>query len=280
MTHEEAFLQEILDNRDDDTVRRIYADWLMDHGDEVRAARGEFIHLQCDLARLTADAPRRAELVRRERELVLAHGREWGSPFLRLGCRCWEYRRGFVEGVGLPAQALLSQARVLFRHAPIRELKLYEASGLLHDIVTCPLLAQVRVLDLEKNELGDADLDAFTTATALSELRCLMLWANRIGDAGVRSLAASRLPRLEQLDLSANIVGDSGAEALADSLFLGRLRKLDLSGNQITDAGGLALAHSPMVQELTWLDLAKNPIGNAGLAALRQRFAGRVHVVG
>ena len=41
--------------------------------------------------------------------------REWGSLFQRLGCKCWEYRRGFVEGVGMPASAFLSQAGTLFR---------------------------------------------------------------------------------------------------------------------------------------------------------------------
>src|SRR4051812_3791491 len=51
MTHEEAFLQDIVENRDDDTPRRIFADWLLDQDDPVSLARGEFIHLQCDLAR-------------------------------------------------------------------------------------------------------------------------------------------------------------------------------------------------------------------------------------
>ena len=36
-----------------------------------------------------------------ERALLAEHHREWGSAFQRLGCRCWEYRRGFVEGGSL-----------------------------------------------------------------------------------------------------------------------------------------------------------------------------------
>src|SRR5262245_11771844 len=101
MTHEDAFLQDIVENREDDTPRRIFADWLLDHPDPVCMARGEFIHLQCDLARLPAGATRPEAQVLRERRLIEAHGREWGSPFQRLGCVCWEYRRGFVEGIGL-----------------------------------------------------------------------------------------------------------------------------------------------------------------------------------
>ena len=47
MTHDDAFLQAILETPDDDTPRLIYADWLDEHGD---VARAEFIRLQCRLA--------------------------------------------------------------------------------------------------------------------------------------------------------------------------------------------------------------------------------------
>jgi uncharacterized protein (TIGR02996 family) len=43
MTDDESFLPAILQNRDDDTPRLIYADWLEKQGDP----RGEFIRLQC-----------------------------------------------------------------------------------------------------------------------------------------------------------------------------------------------------------------------------------------
>jgi uncharacterized protein (TIGR02996 family) len=280
MTHEEAFLQEILESHDDDTPRRIYADWLMDRGDAVGWARGEFIHVQCDLARFPPDAKRPAELLRRERDLLAAHGREWGSAFLRLGCRCWEYRRGFVTGIGLPAVSLLAHAPLLFRLTPLREVKLYEAGGLLREVAACPAMAAVRTLDLEKNELGDADLAALAGPNRLTELRCLMLWSNRIGDSGLRSFVAAAPPRLETLDLSGNLIGDDGAADLADSLFCGRLRRLDLSNNRLGEAGALALAGSPHAANLGLVDLAKNPIGPAGVTALRQTFGGRVHVLG
>src|SRR5262245_41892545 len=106
MTHEEAFLADILEHPEDDTPRRVYADWLMDQSDPLdrtaRNARGELIHLQCDLAH-AEEGPRRAELDARQRQLLAEYQREWDTPLLRLGCRSLEYRRGFVEGVGLPA---------------------------------------------------------------------------------------------------------------------------------------------------------------------------------
>ena len=60
MTQEDAFLQDILENHDEDTPRRVYADWLLDRDDPVSAARGEFIHAQCDLARWPGATPRPA----------------------------------------------------------------------------------------------------------------------------------------------------------------------------------------------------------------------------
>jgi uncharacterized protein (TIGR02996 family) len=280
MTQEDAFLLDILENRDDDTPRRVYADWLLDRDDPVSAARGEFIHTQCDLARWPADTPRPAQLVQRERQLLGLHAREWGSLFQRLGCTCWEYRRGFVEGVGLPAHALLAQAGTLFRAAPVRELKLYGATRLLAQVAACPWLARVRVLDLEKNDLDDADLEALAGSPYLAELTTLLLWSNAVADAGVRALAGAAPGRLSRLDLSANAVGDAGVAALAQSPLMARLTLLDLTANQISDAGAAALTRSRHTARLTWLDLTKNPIGPTGQALLRERFGARVHVLG
>jgi len=43
MSQENAFLQAILDDPDNDDLRLVYADWLEERGDP----RGEFIRLQC-----------------------------------------------------------------------------------------------------------------------------------------------------------------------------------------------------------------------------------------
>src|SRR5262245_36159116 len=182
MTHEDAFLQDILTQPDDDTPRRIFADWLLDHHDPVLAARGELIHVQCDLAGLAPESPRRPVLVSREKQLLEVHGREWGSAFQRLGCQCWEYRRGFVEGVGMPASAFLAHAASLMRTSPVRELKLYVCEALPADLAECPLLARLHTLDMEKNDLGNTDLERLAASPYLGGLTTLLTWANRIGD--------------------------------------------------------------------------------------------------
>jgi uncharacterized protein (TIGR02996 family) len=280
MTQEDAILQDVLENREDDTPRRVYADWLLDRGDDVSAARGEFIHVQCDLAREPAGSPRRERLERREHDLYETHAREWDSLFQRVGCTYWEYRRGFVDGVALPAKALLSQAATLFRATPLRRLKLYGSGGLWHELGSSAYLGRIEWLDLEKNDLGDCDLEALAASPHLGGLSTLLLWGNSIGDAGLVSLVGAHLPRLVQLDLTNNVIGDAGVMALAAAPLLSRLTILDLTGNQVLDAGGQALAASPHAGDLLKLILAKNPIGPSALNALRERFGGRVHVWG
>src|ERR1700694_4004760 len=94
MTHDDAFVQAIIDRPDDDAPRLIYADWLEERGDP----RGEFIRVQCALARMDEYDPRRWDLEAREKELLAAHHHDWTGP-------CWwslddcGFRRGFLDWV-------------------------------------------------------------------------------------------------------------------------------------------------------------------------------------
>src|SRR5205807_1195594 len=111
VTQEEVFLQEILANPEDDTPRLVYADWLDDHGE---GGRGEFIHLQCELARLPEGAPGRAERARRADELQAMYEEEWVGPLREL-VQGWEFRRGFVAKVSLRAADFPARAEETFR---------------------------------------------------------------------------------------------------------------------------------------------------------------------
>src|SRR3954469_18795927 len=98
VTHEEAFLHDILRHPTDDAPRLIFADWLDDHG---QPQRGEFIRTQVGLARLGPDDPWRAALQEREADLLAEHGERWRGPLLALGVRRAEFRRGLIEEVQL-----------------------------------------------------------------------------------------------------------------------------------------------------------------------------------
>src|SRR3712207_3468959 len=102
MNHEDAFLQAILENPEDDASRLIYADWLEEQGYPARSARGELIRVHDALRDLPADDPRRLQLEERQRELLEGHEAEWVAPLRELGLQGgWVFRRGFVERVTL-----------------------------------------------------------------------------------------------------------------------------------------------------------------------------------
>src|SRR5438094_10585721 len=75
---EEAFRRAIRENPDDDMPRLAYADWLNEREDP----RGEFLQVQCELARSPREDLRRAELLDRQQELRGQYGRAWAEPLL------------------------------------------------------------------------------------------------------------------------------------------------------------------------------------------------------
>jgi uncharacterized protein (TIGR02996 family) len=91
---EAPFLRSILAAPEDDGPRHVFADWLSARGDP----RGEFINLQCDLARRSPDE-RPEHLLARERELQRDHAQAlagaWYHPDIAL-----HYERGLPVRLG------------------------------------------------------------------------------------------------------------------------------------------------------------------------------------
>ncbi len=98
MASEQAFLEAIIDEPDDDDVRLIFADWLEEQSDPVQNARGEFIRVQIELAHMAEDDPRRPELVKREDALLDRHREDWLGTIVAqfLGSHC-DFVRGLPE---------------------------------------------------------------------------------------------------------------------------------------------------------------------------------------
>jgi uncharacterized protein (TIGR02996 family) len=117
VTHDDAFLQAILESPDDDTPRLVYADYLDEHGDPDRA---EFIRVQVALAALPPDDPRRGQLGDRERRLLAGHREDWLGP-LRPLLSGWFFRRGFLDAITVPAATYLRHA-TLPRPATVRRI--------------------------------------------------------------------------------------------------------------------------------------------------------------
>jgi uncharacterized protein (TIGR02996 family) len=108
MTEHLGFLRATIENPGDDTPRLIYADWLDERGDP----RGEFIRVQCQLARLPETDSRLEGLRARERALQNDHQQQWlGLPHHPL--LHWRFERGFVAGLGHAGVFQLAGADVL-----------------------------------------------------------------------------------------------------------------------------------------------------------------------
>jgi uncharacterized protein (TIGR02996 family) len=128
MTHDDAFVESIVEAPDDDALRLIYAAWLEEHDDFDRAA---FIRVQIELARLAEGDPRREELDCREEELLTEHEGRWTAPLRAVlieDIATPVFHRGFVEEMifwgRAGTEALVVHANDLFRLTPLRALRL------------------------------------------------------------------------------------------------------------------------------------------------------------
>src|SRR5207244_10968268 len=89
MSLQDAFLADIIADPDDDAVRLIYADWLMEHD---QPERGEFIRLQ--IAGTGSQARnQRLTLDVRERQLLAQREEEWVGELREFVVAC-EFHRG------------------------------------------------------------------------------------------------------------------------------------------------------------------------------------------
>jgi uncharacterized protein (TIGR02996 family) len=275
MTPNDAFLQAILEDPDDDAPRLVYADWLEERGDP----RGEFIRVQCHLARMGQGDPRCPALQYQEQQLLGAHWAEWLGP-LPQGTILYEpiFRRGFLEEVSLGPRTFLDLGEQLFRLHPLRRLSFLGPDEEQHfaALAASPLLARLTALCIRG--INDRGAEVLAASPHLTRLTALDLPGGRLGPAGARALASSpAFQQLNSLSLYANVIGPQGAEALAASPYLARLTCLNLGGlstrhgdveNNIGDRGVEALAASPYLTRLEQLTLYLNEIGDAGVRAL------------
>ncbi len=294
MTDRQAFLSAIIDRPDDDLLRLVFADWLEDRGDPGRA---EFIRLQIEHAAAEPHSDGWAVRDLRIRELLREH--DWRIPDLR-GKQ--DFRRGFVEAVSTTAERLMGLPAEAFDSAPVRELRVWNATSHLVNTALLPWMRRLETLDLRNSHLGTGErMHQFFSRAPLERLRSLglrnnILWAedlqtlfrtwpshqltaldlagNPLGDAGAEALALAAMPSLQTLVLRADdqqfadCIHADGANRLAESRLMGGLRHLDLRGHHIGDAGFIGLVSSANAARLQVLDVGFNDIGDTGDSAV------------
>jgi uncharacterized protein (TIGR02996 family) len=278
-----AFLSDILEYPDDDAPRLIYADWLEEHGQPERA---EFIRVQCELARMEDNDPRRATMEAREAELLKAHERSWVPPD-KLAL-FFKWKRGFVavlepcrRGVFAGEDSLkvlaefplaeellfsFSMRDAEFQYMPdLPNLRKFGIGGNTWlTVASMPRIGRWRTLRHLLLEGRDVTDDFLSYLSGLSELRELNLSFSHVTGEGLHHLR--HLTSLETLDLSDTPATGQGLDALQ---VLPRLRRLNLSNTVWWEQGIGGLIGSQSLEELRLGSEFQNfAIGDEDLAPL------------
>ncbi len=257
-----AFLQEILANPDDDSVRLIYADWLEEQGNP----RGTFIRTQIALNQET-DPARRALLSNQEDLLLVAHEAEWSAAFRRRTVG-WTFQRGFIHHIVLRPQRMIAVLDFLSHLTPLDQMRLVENAERtppMREITWLsmnPVLQRMRMLDLSATHMDSQTLGALSASPYLEGLRHLDLSTNRIGDRGMSTLSTSPfLPHLVTLNLRGNLIAGTGlldlTTRIQEDLKQGHpmhLQRLDLRGNPLGNTVRRAILRDRDLRRITLLD--------------------------
>lgn len=178
MWPDNPFLQALLADPEDDTLRLALADWL-DESDQP--ARAEFVRVQIELARGVGDHNRRKQLEVRQRDLLVAHEWEWVEP-LRVALNCkpgrwggWVFRRGFVEYFHVPGGVMNEFGARLAMLTPVRELFLNPcSSGDVVGLCKQSWLGRVTGLYIPSTQLNESAARAILACRFRGTLRTLV----------------------------------------------------------------------------------------------------------
>lgn len=278
MSDGDALLAAIAAHPNDDTPRLVYADWLDEHNDPLRA---EFIRVQVAVRRLE-DRPAEEQrehvhLWRRQQELLDNHRRDLLGPIANdIHSFDAVFDRGFLSQVKLSATAFLKNAKWVAALLPAPRVRI-ECNGevQLAALVACAESACVESL----NVTGDVPAHVFAGVGNTPHFARLEVLRVRYGHFGATELAVLvngvGLPRLSELDLEGAESTDAGLQALVASPKWAQLRRIDLSFNGLSDAAAEILLAAPP-SPLEHLDLRRNQIGPAVYPQLLERFGGRI----
>jgi uncharacterized protein (TIGR02996 family) len=261
---EQALLQAMIADPEDDGPRLVYSDWLEEHG---RLDRAEFIRIECELARMTlgsAEYDTRAGVLRqRQVELRGQHEKEWVAELnlpKNRHCYCW-FKRGMIASVWCTIRYFLDHGQTIFQAAPVETICFRRATAQnIRALDHHPAYRLVRGVEFLLDETPVEVVIAFLENVQSEHLRALALQTRM-----VNSLWSGWHSRNVHLARTiANCRGTVG------------WKHLRLGHAGIGDEGGLALAQSPYLDELEILDLTNIALSESVQLALRQRFGSSV----
>ncbi len=287
MVTEAAFLKAIREEPTEDAHRLAFADWLIDNGNP----RGEFIAVQCELARLADDDPRRFDLRVREQVLLHRHEKDWTvRPFIawlkhpKRACRnpeghhfCQIMAKGLAANCDLACLPPDDPGRErLQKIISSCEKKMESETGYMPATCTAPLFQSCVFHRGFIDEVTVEDYIVYLFAEAIFDLawpcKLVVEWESmqEMGDEAIRGLlrVADRC-RLRSLDLGVTPDELEPIEELATSPLLANLDWLHLMlPDDSQDEAARSLAASPHLQNLRCLELSSVRPGDALLQAI------------
>jgi uncharacterized protein (TIGR02996 family) len=201
---EAAFLRTIRENPDADLPRLVYADWLQEHGETLRA---EFLRAHLELERLTEDSPRRRELAFWCRTQLDTQSHLLFEPPLQP--KFARYGRGLVEAAEF-WNASDGEIASAFHLAPLRRVWVYGHWPYFSHLLNIPEDNCLRTLDMTGNRLT----------------------ADEMIYVGVMPF-----PHLKELVLTGCNLDDEAAQIMCEHPFYQKLERIHVGGNPFSDEG-------------------------------------------
>jgi uncharacterized protein (TIGR02996 family) len=301
MNTQEALLQAIWNDPDDDTPRLVYADFLEETGREEEVARAKFIRLGIETAKLDPIEKHWNPLFAEEKRLWKKYRTRWMAGLPR-----WAYHappeRGFLHETysAIHIHQFRKEAEAIFHREPLIQLALMGGSREeAKRLAESSILSRVRFLKLFGYLVDKEQLELLFQSPHLKNLWGFEVWGNPpetdlislitgqekfstfrrlhfnwqpIGIAGVSALSqSSTLKELVSFGLHADASPES-AKLLTTSPMMNKVRSFRFTGDfQISVLGAKGfrvLTKSPWMNQLESLDLMGNRITNDGLKNL------------
>lgn len=205
MNDGEALRRAVIANRDDDTPRLIYADWLDENGQSDRAA---FIRAQVDAARAEPFSPLARAAESKAHLLLESHRKDWTRHLHGRTLDIPRFQRGFIEHVAVKPIPIESVASI-FDIEPLKSLRIVRLNDddewqTIDSVLKLPQLFQINRLELSNlNRFEHHEYQTLLTSPNLSNIRELSLRNSAVQPSWfVEMLSGNAFPNLNQLDVA------------------------------------------------------------------------------
>jgi uncharacterized protein (TIGR02996 family) len=298
MNTQEALLQAIWNDPDDDTPRLVYADFLEETGKDADVARAKLIRLGIETAKLDPIGKYLSPLVAEEKRLWKKYRNRWMAGLPRWACHS-PAERGFLRDASCTLHQFFKDAEAIFDREPLIELnptgssreqakqladssilerlRFLTFSGHLDDrlqaiLLGSPYLKNLWELKIWRNARTEDWIPLIAREPKFSMLRRLHFYLQSIGIAGVTALSQSTtLRELKSFELFGD-ASDETARLLATSPIMNKVKSFRFTGegpfSALTSKGFRVLTGSSWMDHLQSLDLTANRITDDGLKNL------------